>query len=86
MKRILLFLATNIAIVLVLSITMRTLASTIVMCFSRQREFRADQGGARLAGKHNMIAALERLNQMQPSPLPDRMAAFGISGGALRVV
>lgn len=59
------------------------LASTIVMWFSRQREFRADQGGARLAGKHNMIAALERLNQMHPSPLPDRMAAFGISGGGV---
>lgn len=67
----------------VAEIILGILASTIVMWFSRQREFRADQGGARLAGKQNMIAALERLNQMHPSPLPDRMAAFGISGGGV---
>jgi heat shock protein HtpX len=57
------------------------LASTIVMWFSRQREFRADTGGANLAGRHNMIAALERLNSLHPQPLPDRMAAMGIAGG-----
>jgi heat shock protein HtpX len=57
------------------------LASIIVMWFSRQREFRADSGGARLAGRKNMIAALERLNSLHPAPLPDRLAAFGISGG-----
>ena len=61
------------------------LASIIVMWFSRLREFRADQGGARLAGKQHMIAALERLQlahkRTEPEPLPDRMAAFGISGG-----
>jgi heat shock protein HtpX len=57
------------------------LASIIVMWFSRQREFRADSGGARLAGRQNMIAALERLSSLHPAPLPDRMAAFGISGG-----
>jgi heat shock protein HtpX len=57
------------------------LASIIVMWFSRQREFRADRGGAQLAGRENMIAALARLNSLHPSPLPDRMAAFGISGG-----
>jgi heat shock protein HtpX len=58
------------------------LASIIVMWFSRQREFRADAGGARLAGKGKMIAALERLkiNHEQAS-LPEKMAAFGISGG-----
>jgi len=58
------------------------LASIIVMWFSRQREFRADAGGANLAGRNSMIAALERLkiNQEQ-SALPEKMAAFGISGG-----
>jgi heat shock protein HtpX len=56
-------------------------ASIIVMWFSRQREFRADSGGARLSGREKMIAALERLRaQSDPEPLPDSMAAFGISG------
>lgn len=58
------------------------LASTIVMYFSRVREFKADAGGATLAGKANMIAALQRLNaQSAPSDLPKQMAAFGISAG-----
>jgi heat shock protein HtpX len=57
------------------------LASIIVMWFSRQREFRADRGGADLAGRHNMIAALERLNARRQEALPDKMAAFGIAGG-----
>jgi heat shock protein HtpX len=57
------------------------LASIIVMWFSRQREFRADRGGASLAGRNNMIAALERLNALHPAPLPEKMAAFGIAGG-----
>ncbi|MCW5594363.1 MAG: protease HtpX [Rhodocyclaceae bacterium] len=57
------------------------LASIIVMWFSRQREFRADRGGARLAGRGAMIAALERLSAQHPAPLPDKMAAFGIAGG-----
>ncbi len=58
------------------------LASMIVMWFSRQREFRADAGGARLAGRDKMIAALRRLMAGHaPVPLPDQMAAFGISGG-----
>ncbi len=58
------------------------LASMIVMWFSRQREFRADAGGASLAGRQKMIAALERLkvNHGQAT-LPEQMAAFGISGG-----
>lgn len=58
------------------------LASMIVMWFSRQREFRADAGGAALAGREKMIAALERLkfNHEQVS-LPKQMAASGISGG-----
>jgi heat shock protein HtpX len=57
------------------------LASIIVMWFSRQREFRADHGGASLAGRKNMIAALERLDSLHPAPLPEKMAAFGIAGG-----
>jgi heat shock protein HtpX len=57
------------------------LASLIVMWFSRQREFRADRGGAQLAGRQNMIAALQRLAALHPAPLPDKMAAFGIAGG-----
>jgi heat shock protein HtpX len=57
------------------------LASMIVMWFSRQREFRADAGGASLAGREKMIAALQRLQLSTGQPhLPDQMAAFGISG------
>jgi len=56
------------------------LASIIVMWFSRQREFRADRGGANLAGRQKMINALQRLQQAHPEPLPEKMAAFGISG------
>ena len=57
------------------------IATIIVMHFSRQREFRADAGGAKLAGRQAMISALERLRQRHAGPLPDKMAAFGISGG-----
>jgi len=69
------------AIVFVLEIVFGLLASIIVMYFSRWREFRADAGGASLAGKQKMVAALERLasNQAQSS-LPTQIAAFGISG------
>ena len=57
-------------------------ASVIVMWFSRRREFRADAGGAQLAGRDRMIAALERLQQaQQPEPMPEALAAFAISGG-----
>lgn len=71
------FFVTMIIAELVLGI----LASIIVMWFSRRREFRADQGGANLAGRRNMIAALERLNSLHPQPLPEKLAAFGIAGG-----
>ena len=54
------------------------LASLIVMWFSRHREFRADEGGARLASRDKMIAALERLGAGKVSALPESMAAFGI--------
>ena len=58
-------------------------AAMIAAWFSRKREFRADEGGARLAGKHKMIAALQKLQQAQQeaSSMPDELAAFGISGG-----
>jgi heat shock protein HtpX len=72
------FWVTTIIAELVLGI----LASMIVMWFSRQREFRADAGGARLAGRHKMIAALQRLQQNTQQPhLQDQLAAFGIAGG-----
>lgn len=67
---------------IVAEIVLGILASMIVMWFSRRREFRADAGGADLAGRQKMIAALERLKQAsQQPPLPDQLAAFGISGG-----
>ncbi|SEQ78281.1 heat shock protein HtpX [Nitrosomonas sp. Nm51] len=57
------------------------LATTIVMWFSRQREYRADAGGASLAGREKMIAALQRLQMTVKQPhLPDQLAAFGIAG------
>ena len=56
------------------------LASIIVLWFSRQREFRADAGGARLAGREKMISALEKLKAGAREPLPDQMSAFGING------
>jgi len=66
---------------MIAQLVLGVLASIIVMWFSRQREFRADRGGASLAGKQNMIGALERLGSLHPAPLPEKMAAFGISGG-----
>lgn len=56
------------------------LASIIVLWFSRKREFRADAGGAKLAGAKSMIAALEKLKRGVQEPLPDQMSAFGING------
>ena len=71
------FMITSIVAQIVLGI----LASMIVMWFSRKREFRADAGGANLAGREAMIGALQRLQARHSGPLPDQMAAFGISGG-----
>jgi heat shock protein HtpX len=64
-------------------IVLGILASTIVMWFSRQREFRADAGGANLAGRQKMIAALQRLkaNHEQAAALPESMSAMAISSG-----
>ncbi len=75
--------------VIVLQVVLGFLASAIVAWFSRWREFRADAGGAHLAGRRKMIAALERLNSRQPAPgqLPEAMAALGVApalGGGLR--
>ena len=66
----------------VAEIVLGILATIIVMWFSRYREFKADHGGATLAGRQKMIAALQRLqlNYGQPPQLPDSVKAFGISG------
>ena len=68
------------AISMVFELVFGILASTIVMWFSRQREFRADAGSAKLVGKEKMIAALERLARGQESQLDGTMMAFGING------
>lgn len=66
---------------IIAELVLGVLASTIVMWFSRQREFRADAGGARLTSPGRMAAALERLKSTYEKPhLPDQLAAFGISG------
>jgi heat shock protein HtpX len=67
---------------IVAELVLGILATMVVMWFSRYREFRADTGGANLAGRHKMIGALERLSQQygQPPQLPDQVKAFGISG------
>jgi heat shock protein HtpX len=67
---------------IVAQIFLSILASIIVMWFSRRREFRADAGGASLAGRGKMVAALQALQRQQnPHDLPGEFAAFGISGG-----
>src|SRR3989454_183584 len=67
--------------VIVSQLLLGILANMIVMWFSRWREFRADRGGAQLAGTGNMIAALEELKRVH-EPLPAaQLAAFGIAGG-----
>ncbi|HEV7431623.1 MAG TPA: protease HtpX [Steroidobacteraceae bacterium] len=67
--------------VMVTQMVLGIAASMIVMWFSRRREFRADAGGAHLAGRTNMIAALERLKAAHEPSLPAQLAAFGIGGG-----
>jgi heat shock protein HtpX len=67
---------------MVAQILLSILATMIVMWFSRWREFRADNGGARLAGRQKMIGALQALQRAhEPQELPGEFAAFGISGG-----
>lgn len=66
---------------IVAQIFLSILASTIVMWFSRRREFRADQGGAALSSRQNMTGALRALQRKaEPVDLPGEFAAFGISG------
>ena len=68
-------------VIIVLQVLLGILANIIVMWFSRRREFRADRGGAHLAGTGNMIAALDELKRVhEPLPTP-QLAAFGIAGG-----
>jgi heat shock protein HtpX len=66
---------------IVAELVLGILASIIAMWFSRWREFRADSGGASLAGRYKMISALRALQRVNdPEDLPGEMAAFGISG------
>jgi heat shock protein HtpX len=66
---------------IVAQLVLGVLAMMIVMWYSRRREYRADAGGAQLAGREKMIAALERLKAVhEPSTLPDQVKAFGIAG------
>lgn len=68
--------------VIAAQIVLGVLASVVVMWFSRWREFRADAGGARLAGRSKMIKALQRLQAGQPpEAMPDSLAAFGVNAG-----
>lgn len=71
--------------VIVLEIVFGILASAIVCWFSRQREFRADAGGAHLAGRRKMVSALQRLQSFHEAPnqLPQQIQAFGIRGGKM---
>ncbi|GLP96657.1 protease HtpX [Paraferrimonas sedimenticola] len=73
------FLA-HMAVVIVMELLLGILASIIVAYFSRIREYRADEGGARLSSREKMAAALERLKGNAESTMPAQMAAFGISG------
>jgi heat shock protein HtpX len=67
---------------IVAQVLLSILASMIVMWFSRRREFRADAGGASLAGRGKMIGALQALQRAHdPKDLPGEFAAFGINGG-----
>jgi heat shock protein HtpX len=67
---------------MVAQIVLGILASIIVSWYSRRREFRADRGGADLAGTGGMISALEALKRSQGEPMPPQMQAFGINTGS----
>ncbi len=67
---------------MVLDIAFGFLAGIVVATYSRWREYHADAGSARLLNSPEpMIAALQRLNTMQPAELPGAMKGFGVSGG-----
>jgi len=68
-------------VTMVSQIVLGIFASMIVAAFSRYREFRADRGGANLAGTGNMISALQALQHSQGAPMPPQMQAFGINTG-----
>lgn len=68
-------------VVMVFQVIFGAIASVIVMAFSRWREYRADAGGAQLAGREKMIAALQRLKQSHESTLQGQLTAFGINSG-----
>ncbi len=69
---------------IVAQICLSILATTIVMWFSRRREFKADAGGAQLASRRKMISALQALQRAhEPEALPGELAAFGINGGGV---
>jgi len=67
---------------MVAQIVLGIAASVIVAWYSRRREFRADRGGADLAGTASMIGALEVLKRSQGEPMPPQMQAFGINTGS----
>lgn len=70
---------------MIAQVALSFLASMLVMWFSRYREFHADAGGARLAGKEKMIGALRALQRAHtPEDLPGQLAAFGINGGGAK--
>jgi len=70
---------------MVAQIALGFLASMLVMWFSRYREFTADAGGARLAGRGKMISALRALQrEYEPQDLPGQLAAFGINGSNVK--
>ncbi len=70
---------------MIAQVALSFLASMLVMWFSRYREFHADAGGARLAGKQKMISALRALQRAHdPEDLPGQLAAFGINGGGVQ--
>jgi len=69
---------------IVAQIALGFLASMLVMWFSRYREFKADAGGAKLAGREKMIGALRALQRGHDAQdLPGQLAAFGINGGGM---
>jgi heat shock protein HtpX len=69
-------------VTMVAQIVLGIFASMIVSWYSRQREFRADRGGADLAGTGSMIAALEALKHSHGESMPPQMQAFGINTGS----
>lgn len=70
---------------MIAQIALSFLASMLVMWFSRYREFKADAGGAKLAGKEKMIGALRALQRAhEPEELPAQFAAFAINAGGVK--